>query len=89
VGIVNTAIKECGDDLTVDNFLDRPVAALQAARDRIAQEDRFWLGGLFFASEIPGWSLLEVSAGDATLKLSDAEVVDGFRKLLSYAKSAV
>jgi hypothetical protein len=35
VGIVNTAIKECGGDLTVDNFLDRPVAALQAEVDRL------------------------------------------------------
>jgi hypothetical protein len=35
VGIVNTAIKECGDDLTVDNFLDRPVAALQSEVDRL------------------------------------------------------
>jgi hypothetical protein len=35
VGIINAAIKETGDDLTIDNFLDAPVAALQAEVDRL------------------------------------------------------
>jgi hypothetical protein len=35
VGIVNTAIRESGDGLTIDNFLDRRVAALQAEVDRL------------------------------------------------------
>jgi hypothetical protein len=39
VGIVNTAIKECGGDLTVDNFFDRPVAALQAEVDRLNRRE--------------------------------------------------
>jgi hypothetical protein len=39
VGIVNNAIKECGDELTVDNSLDRPVAALQAEIDRLDRRE--------------------------------------------------
>jgi hypothetical protein len=35
VGIINTAIKECGDKLTADRFLQAPVAALQAEVDRL------------------------------------------------------
>ena len=35
VGIINAEIKETGDDLTVDNFLDAPAAALQAEVDQL------------------------------------------------------
>jgi len=55
--------------------------ALTARRDRIAREDRFWLGGIL-DSDVPGSSLLEIGVGDATLRLTDAEVVAAFRNLL-------
>jgi threonine aldolase len=58
--------------------------ALSQRRDQIARDDRFWLGGIL-ESDVPGASLLEVSVGDATLKLDDGEVVDAVRKLLSPA----
>jgi hypothetical protein len=35
VGIVNTAIQECGDDLNIDTFIEAPAAALQAEVDRL------------------------------------------------------
>ena len=35
VAIINTAIKEYGDRLTVDRFLQSPAAALQAEVDRL------------------------------------------------------
>lgn len=61
------------------------VTALKSARDRIAEEDRFWLGGFFAASELPGWSFTELSVGDCAMKLSDDEVLAAFRKLLDHA----
>ena len=50
--------------------------------DRIAREDRFWLGGIL-ESDVPGSALLEVGVGDATMRLGEDEVVAAFRKLLA------
>ena len=58
------------------------VEALSARRDQIAREDRFWLGGLL-ESDAPDSALLEVGVGDATLRLSDEEVVAAVRRLLA------
>ena len=57
------------------------VEALSARRDRIAREEKFWLGGLL-DSEVTGSSLLEVAVGEATEGLSDDEVLAAFRTLL-------
>jgi hypothetical protein len=40
IGIVNAAIKETGDYMTIDNFLDAPAAALQAEVDRLDRDKR-------------------------------------------------
>jgi threonine aldolase len=58
-------------------------AELSAARDRIAREDRLWLGGLFLPTDSPERSLLEVSVGEATLRLKDQSIIDALRKLLA------
>jgi threonine aldolase len=58
------------------------IETLTERRDRIAQEDKFWLGGLL-DSDAPGAALLEMAAGDATMTLTDAEVEAAFRKLLA------
>ncbi|MBV8880709.1 MAG: low specificity L-threonine aldolase [Planctomycetaceae bacterium] len=55
---------------------------LGARRDRIAREDRFWLGGIL-PTEDPSGSLLEVAVGDATLRLGEDEIAAAFRKLLA------
>lgn len=61
------------------------IEALTARRDRIAQEDKFWLGGIL-ESEVPGAALLEMAAGDSTMTLTDDEVEAAFRKLMAPAK---
>ncbi len=58
------------------------VEALNAKRDRIAQDDKLWLGGIL-DSDPPGQGLLEVSVGDATMTLSDADAVAALKKLLA------
>jgi threonine aldolase len=66
-------------------LLKGSVETLSARRDRIAQEDRFWLGGILESdgTNDPGYfvSMLEVAAGDATMTLTDDEVEAAFRKL--------
>jgi|SRR5579859_2179593 len=57
------------------------IERLSAKRDRIALEDRFWLGGIL-PCETPGSALLEVAIGDAALGLQDDEVIAAFRKLV-------
>lgn len=64
-------------------YFRAPVDVLVDARNRVAQEDSFWLGNLFFSSEIPGFSFMEITIGDAALKLSNTEVTEVFRKFLS------
>lgn len=54
--------------------------ALAERRDRIARDDRFWLGGILESDQT---ALLEVSVGDATLALDDGEVAAAVRKLLA------
>lgn len=63
-------------------LLQGTVDALSAKRDRIAQEDKLWLGGIL-DSDPPGQGLLEVSVGDATMALSDADAVTALKKLLA------
>lgn len=64
-------------------YLRAPVDILVEARNRIAEEDSFWLGNLFFSTEIPGFSFMEITIGDAALKLSNTEVTEVFRKFFS------
>lgn len=60
-------------------FLNGTVEALSAKRDRIAVEDKLWLGGILEQ----GRALVEVAVGDATMSISDDDAVAGFRKLLA------
>jgi len=61
-------------------LLRGPLEGLTAKRDQIAREDKFWLGGIL-DSDVPGSALLEIGVGDATLRLTDDEVLAAFRKL--------
>jgi threonine aldolase len=63
-------------------LLNGPTAALSERRDQIGREDKLWLGGIL-ESDTPGRALLEVSVGDATLTLPDADAVAALRKLLT------
>jgi threonine aldolase len=56
-------------------------AALSERRDQIGREDKLWLGGIL-DSDTPGQALLEVSVGDATMTLPDADAAAALRKLL-------
>lgn len=61
-------------------LLKGTVEGLSARRDRIAQDDKFWLGGVL---ESEGAPLLEIGVGDATMLLQDDEILAAFRKLLA------
>ena len=50
--------------------------ALLAGAHRAAAERKVWTWSTTFASETPGWSVLELSVGDATLGFSPDEVRD-------------
>ncbi len=63
-------------------LLKGSVESLSAKRDRIAQEDKLWLGGIL-DSDPPGQGLLEVAVGDATMSLPDAAAVAALQKLLA------
>jgi threonine aldolase len=63
-------------------WLEGTPEKLAQGRDRVAREDRLWMGGRFFAGDRPGWSLLELAVEDGTMQLADAEIVAAFGKLL-------
>ncbi|HEX9390579.1 MAG TPA: beta-eliminating lyase-related protein [Usitatibacteraceae bacterium] len=63
------------------------VAALEAARDHIAAEEKCWLGAPR-ATDLPGWSALEIYVGENLMALSDDYVVAQYAKLLALARDA-
>jgi threonine aldolase len=55
---------------------DRPADDLMAGVRRVAAEQKVWTWSWTFASETPGWSVVELAVGDATLEFTPAEVRD-------------
>ncbi len=49
---------------------------------RLATERHLWTFGASYPAEVPAYRVVELYAGDSTLKLSPAEVADAFRALL-------
>ena len=64
------------------------VAALTAARDRLAEDEGVWIAHRFSAAQLPGWSYQELYVGDNLLALDDAVVAPLFAKLLTAAQAA-
>ena len=63
------------------------VTALEAARDHIALEDQCWLGNPRAALDVPGWSAMEIYAGESLMLQSDDVVAAKFTKLLMLARA--
>ena len=64
-----------------------PVAALDSARDRIADDEKCWLGAPR-AVELPDWSAIEIYVGENLMALGDDYVAAQYAKLLAVARSA-
>jgi threonine aldolase len=56
--------------------VDRPADVVVAGCRRVAAERKVWTWQAAAGSEVPGWSRLELSVGDATLGFEPAEVRD-------------
>ena len=54
--------------------VDRTAGDLVAGVRRVAAERKVWTWSFTFPAETPGWSVVELSVGDATLGFSPAEV---------------
>lgn len=63
------------------------VAALEAARDRIAADEKCWLGAPR-AVELPGGSAIEIYVGENLMGLGDDYVAAQYAKLLDVARTA-
>jgi threonine aldolase len=63
-------------------YLPGSVAALSAANAEIARESRVQLTRSFSATELPGYSKLELTVGDAVEALSTEEIGELFRQLM-------
>lgn len=68
--------------------IDAPTDALNQARDEIAEKDSAWLFGMARATEVPGWSYIELTVGDHLLGLDDAQVVGLFERVLKNARAS-
>jgi len=60
--------------------------ALAAARDRLAREEGIWFASRFGASQVPGWSYLELYVGDNLMALPDSLVAGLAARLLTIAQ---
>lgn len=67
-------------------YLDVPAAHLEKAHEKMMKEDNFKLCSRFAETEIPNWSRTEIAIGDQALSLSNEEVVEKYKKLLSLAR---
>lgn len=68
-------------------FADAPVEALDAASLEVMERDRVALTGRWRASEVPGWSMTELTAGDATLGWPVGEQVAALAALVGEARA--
>ncbi len=55
---------------------------LEAAALDVARETGIWLFYRLAPTQIPGLTLFELTVGEATLDLSDQEIVEAFRMVL-------
>lgn len=61
-------------------------AALEAARDQIADKHKCWLGNPRVASDVPGCSAMEIYVGENLMSLSDDFTSAMFNELLTLAR---
>ena len=69
-------------------YLQASSQRLQEAALELARESRVWMFYQLWTSPLPGYALLELTVGDATLELSPQEVGELFRKLMRRATAA-
>ncbi len=55
-------------------YVDRPADELLAGVRRVAAQRKVWTWSYTFPSDTPGWSVVELAVGDATLDFTPAEV---------------
>ncbi len=60
--------------------------AVEAARDRVAEEQKCWLGAPRGASDVPGWCAMEIYVGENLMSLSDDFVSAAYGRLLEIAR---
>ncbi|SES08814.1 L-threonine aldolase [Pedococcus cremeus] len=68
-------------------FADAPVEALEAVALEVMERDRVALTPRWRASEVPGWSVTELTAGDATLDWPVADQVAALAALVGEARA--
>lgn len=68
-------------------FVDAPAEALDAVSLEVMERERVALSFRWRASEVPGWSVTELTAGDATLDWEVDEQVAAFAALVRDARS--
>ena len=66
---------------------DAPADALTQARDALAQAEQCWLCGAAGPTEVPGWSVVELTVGDHLLGVDNARILPLFERLLALARS--
>ena len=59
--------------------------AVLDARDRLAEDSGWWLFDGVRATEVPGWSVTEITVGDRLLAVDDAQLMPAFDRLCAGA----
>lgn len=61
--------------------LAAPAEAVAEARDRLAEDSGWWLFDGVRATEVPGWSVTEITVGDRLLAIDDTPLMAAFDRL--------
>lgn len=64
-------------------LLSGEAEALKLARDRVAEDHDLWLFGGLQRTDVPGVQRFELTVGEATMSVSDADIAAAFGALLS------
>lgn len=67
-------------------YLDASAEKLNAARDKIAKEDKIWTANCFLSTALENLSYTEIYVSEGLLQIKDEELFDAFSKLIELSK---
>ncbi len=67
-------------------YINRAAEKLNAARDRIAEENKIWAANRFLTTALDNLSYTEIYVGEGLLRIEDDELMNMFSKLIDLSK---
>lgn len=66
-------------------YINSPAEKLNSIRDKIAETDKIWTTNRFSPTTLENLSFTEIYVGEAAMKITDAELLEAFSKMIEAA----